>query len=161
MLKPPSPKSLSQAMVLDPSMALKSRGFSQGGRIQRGAGAGAGEDDGSLWTETPAEREQRIREEEMGIRGRKVLGEEKKVKPEDLERQRKEREAYNRLLEVDGKKGLAAGAADNGTDDELDEQDYDALQLPHDDETAMDLDDEFATDLPDADEMAALDEMDV
>ena len=80
-------------MVLDPSMALKSRGFSQGGRIQRGAGAGAGEDDGSLWTETPAEREQRIREEEMGIRGRKVLGEEKKVKPEDLERQRKEREA--------------------------------------------------------------------
>lgn len=81
---------------------------------------------------------------------------------EDVERrQRKEREAYNRLLEVDGKKGLAAGAADNGTDDELDEQDYDALQLPHDDETAMDLDDEFATDLPDADEMAALDEMDV
>ncbi|PWO00867.1 putative RAD3-DNA helicase/ATPase [Tilletiopsis washingtonensis] len=81
---------------------------------------------------------------------------------EDVERrQRKEREAYNRLLEVDGKKGLAAGAAANGTDDELDEQDYDALQLPHDDETAMDLDDEFATDLPDADEMAALDEMDV
>lgn len=77
-------------------------------------------------------------------------------------RQRKEREAYNRLLEVDGKKGAAAAAA-NGTDDEaeLDGDEYDALQLPHDDETAMDLDDEFATELPDADEMAALEEMDV
>lgn len=71
MLAPPSAQNLSEAMQSDPSAALKGRGFSQVSlrRVQwKPSGSTTSENTSSLWTETPAEREKRLRDEELGIR---------------------------------------------------------------------------------------------
>ncbi|UZJ54243.1 hypothetical protein CBS101457_003563 [Exobasidium rhododendri] len=74
MLAPPTSKSFSESIQKDQSAALKNRGFSQAQntRVQKGKGGsglgGTGEDDHSLWTETPQERAKRLMEEELGIR---------------------------------------------------------------------------------------------
>ena len=74
MLALPTAKSFSETIEKDQSAALKNRGFSQAQnmRVQKGRGGaglgGMGEEDSSLWTETPKEREKRLMEEELGIR---------------------------------------------------------------------------------------------
>lgn len=93
MLAPPSAQSFSDALQTDPSMALKGRGFSQSAnkRVQsRPSAVGALADIGSMWTESPAEREKRLMEEELGLRSK---GDEQ-AGPDEEEQEmlRKERE---------------------------------------------------------------------
>lgn len=74
MLAPPKQVTLS-SQVGDP-LSLKSRGFSQNTRVQTKSGAGVpSEMDQSLWTETPDQREERLRDEMMGKRKRATDGE--------------------------------------------------------------------------------------
>lgn len=95
MLAPPKQLSLS-SQVGNP-LSLKSRGFSQNSRVQSKAGAGVPnvDGDGSLWTETPAQREQRLKDEMLGNRKRATDtdGDEMLDQEETLRREReRERE---------------------------------------------------------------------
>lgn len=108
MLALPTAQSFSESIQKDQSAALKNRGFSQAqnARVQRGKGGaglgGTGEQNSSLWTETPQEREKRLLEEEMGIRPKgeaagQAEGEEEAAKRmADREREERVQEAIRK-----------------------------------------------------------------
>lgn len=91
MLSMPSAQTLTDALQQDASLALKGRGFSQaaGKRVQSRGSAVTGQEDASLWTETPAERERRLRDEELGVRAKATSS--SALSPENEQRLEEER----------------------------------------------------------------------
>lgn len=100
MLAPPKQLSLS-SQVGDP-LSLKSRGFSQNSRVQSKAGAGVPnvDGDGSLWTETPAQKEQRLKDEMLGNRKRATDADgDEMLDQEEVLRRERERERERLIRE--------------------------------------------------------------
>ncbi|PWN22333.1 hypothetical protein BCV69DRAFT_311144 [Microstroma glucosiphilum] len=106
MLAPPPSSSLSS--LLQPNGGpLKARGFSQNTRVQKGnsaVGASQGGDEGmALWTETPEQRVQRMKNEVMGSGP---------ATPRDLEEEREKRVAEVRDAELQEKVRKLDGQAE-------------------------------------------------
>lgn len=106
MLAPPPSSSLSS--LLQPNGGpLKARGFSQNTRVQKGnsaVGASGGGDEGmALWTETPEQRVQRMKDEVMGSGP---------ATPVDLDEERRKRMAATRDAELQEKVRKLDGQAE-------------------------------------------------